>query len=379
MDTKGSKRKERSELEVSGQPLTKKPKKSKEKTRESRKELPAIGTSEGGKREEFTSVDAQMTITIPPPYSGPGRPRQAAQEMLDSMIMRYIPALGGVILAHSNLRFLSTTATFLIDSPFAKADISFTALVWGPSTGSKLRGSISICSPDHIGLLIHKTFNASIPRHHIPIDEWEFEYGTPENDPEYGAAALGEEQVEEENMGRWVDKRTGVSVGGPNGEVEFTIIGLNISQSMLSLIGSLQPDPFNPLHKPLPATSPRKHKNTSSQTDFLRDQSPVDTVMENESDKEDMENQRARHRFESVERDTDTEDEVPAEDKDINDVFAELGRETDKMSREVAKEAKLESKRRKEERRLKKQQESGKKDKEKKKEKKKKKKGNEGT
>ncbi|KAG8805535.1 hypothetical protein FRC17_005466 [Serendipita sp. 399] len=324
MDIKGSKRKERPELEVSGQPLTKKPKKSKEKTRESRKELPAKGNSEGGKREEFTSVDAQMTITIPPPYSGPGRPRQAAQEMLDSMIM-------------------------------------------------------SICSPDHIGLLIHKTFNASIPRHHIPTDEWEFEYGNLENDPEYGAAALGEEQVEEENIGRWVHKRTGVSVGGPNGEVEFTIIGLNISQSMLSLIGSLQPDPFNPLHKPLPATSPRKHRTTSSQTDFLKEKSPVDTVMENESDQDDMEDQRARHRFESVERDTDAEDEVPAEDKDINDVFAELGRETDKMSRQVAKEAKLESKRKKEERRLKKQQESSKKDKEKKKEKKRKKKGNEGT
>jgi hypothetical protein len=26
----------------------------------------------------------------------------------------------------------------------------------------------------------------SIPRHHIPADQWEFEYGPAENDPEFG-------------------------------------------------------------------------------------------------------------------------------------------------------------------------------------------------
>lgn len=41
-----------------------------------------------GSSEEFTVVSARMTVTIPPLYSGPGRPRQAVEEMLDSMLMR---------------------------------------------------------------------------------------------------------------------------------------------------------------------------------------------------------------------------------------------------------------------------------------------------
>jgi hypothetical protein len=39
---------------------------------------------------EFTSVNARMTVTIPPLYSGPGRPRQAVLEMLDGMLMRFV-------------------------------------------------------------------------------------------------------------------------------------------------------------------------------------------------------------------------------------------------------------------------------------------------
>ncbi|PVG02499.1 hypothetical protein CPB86DRAFT_870349 [Serendipita vermifera] len=142
---------------------------------------------------------------------------------------------------------------FLVDSPFARVDISFTATVWSPKVGSKLRGKINICSPDHIGLLVHQTFNASIPRHHIPSHEWEFEYGALENDPEYGWGATGD--GEEEARGRWVHKVSGEVIGSDGRPIEFTIIGLNISHSMLSLIGSIQPDPFSPEHKPLPAMS----------------------------------------------------------------------------------------------------------------------------
>jgi DNA-directed RNA polymerase I subunit RPA43 len=93
---------------------------------------------------------------------------------------------------------------------------------------SEIGGTISICSPDHIGLLIHKTFNASIPRHHIPIDQWEFEYGSLENDPEYGAAAEEENeqpQEEGEERGRWVHKVTGETIGGGTKRLEFTIVG----------------------------------------------------------------------------------------------------------------------------------------------------------
>lgn len=120
-------------------------------------------------------------------------------------------------------------------------------------------GRISLCSPDHISLLAHRTFNVSIPRHHIPQDQWTFEYGPAENDPEFGEGrdwgtgdeprgtdeegdvgmndsaepkASGETR-EAESSGRWVHHLTGMRLGDPDGYVEFTVIGyvlpLNLS------------------------------------------------------------------------------------------------------------------------------------------------------
>lgn len=89
----------------------------------------------------------------------------------------------------------------------------------------------------------------SIPRHHILTDHWEFEYGPAENDPEYGPDATeaqgGEpkpvsdpENVDDvaeeahnnvEGEGKWIHKITGDKIGGPDGVLEFTVIGCVLS------------------------------------------------------------------------------------------------------------------------------------------------------
>ena len=92
-------------------------------------------------------------------------------------------------------------------------------------------GKVNLCSPDHVSLLVHRTFNVSIPRHHIPTDNWEFEYGPAENDPEFGGEAAGGLEVDGETSetvercGRWVHKLTGEKLGGEEGNLEFTVIG----------------------------------------------------------------------------------------------------------------------------------------------------------
>jgi DNA-directed RNA polymerase I subunit RPA43 len=72
---------------------------------------------------------------------------------------------------------------------------------------------------------VHRTFNASIPRHHIPIDQWEFEYGlTVPQDDEF----MVEDDTQEEGVessGYWIHKVTGDKLGGPDGSLEFTVIG----------------------------------------------------------------------------------------------------------------------------------------------------------
>ena len=94
-------------------------------------------------------------------------------------------------------------------------------------------GKVNLCSPDHISLLVHRTFNVSIPRRHIPVEEWEFEYDAAENDPEFGQEGrdFQDESTEEMNQdtaGKWVHRVTGESLASK--VVEFTVIGyVNVS------------------------------------------------------------------------------------------------------------------------------------------------------
>lgn len=80
---------------------------------------------------------------------------------------------------------------------------------------------------------MHRTFNVSIPRRHIPINDWEFEYGPAENDPEFGAMTRQEdegkqgasEEVPKGHNGRWIHTLTAEVVGGESGFLSFVVVG----------------------------------------------------------------------------------------------------------------------------------------------------------
>ncbi|KDR75945.1 hypothetical protein GALMADRAFT_248757 [Galerina marginata CBS 339.88] len=152
-------------------------------------------------------------------------------------------------------------------------------------------GKVNLSSPDHISLLVHRTFNVSIPRHHIPTDIWEFEYGPAENDPEYGDTVHQDEEVNDKNGqeinqstgGRWVHKVTGEVLGSNGGLLEFTVVGLTVANEMLSLLGSLQPDPFSPrhtIHQHLATNDKAEYESTGTEDD-------VAERVESDSDGED--------------------------------------------------------------------------------------------
>ncbi|KAI0256030.1 hypothetical protein BJV78DRAFT_1168721 [Lactifluus subvellereus] len=226
-----------------------------------------VGTTphKGARKEkadgEFRSVKASIVLAVPPVFAN--RLRDGVEEMLDTMIMRYEPTLNGVVLAHSDVHFLDRVARLQTDSPFAICHVGFEALIWSPLRGMKLTGRVTLCSPDHVSLLVHRTFNVSIPRHHIPTDQWEFEYGPAENDPEFGNAdedmvdaditadAQGDGDAQAtDQRGRWVHKVTGDRLGGKDRWLQFTVVGLTVANQMLSLVGSIQLDPFSPEHVP---------------------------------------------------------------------------------------------------------------------------------
>ncbi|KAF8622343.1 hypothetical protein AX15_007076 [Amanita polypyramis BW_CC] len=172
---------------------------------------------------EFYTVRASLALPIPPVFAND--PRAGVEEMLDSMVMRYIQVLRGVLVSHSNTTFLTKPAPLLADCPYSVCKVSFDATVWSPQIGMRLVGKINLCSPDHIALLLHRTFNVSIPRHHIPVDSWQFEHGPADNDPEYESHIPDSDENDVEGRGRWRHKTTGDALGGSDGYLKFTIVG----------------------------------------------------------------------------------------------------------------------------------------------------------
>ncbi|KAG8980652.1 hypothetical protein FRB90_007575 [Tulasnella sp. 427] len=223
----------------------------------------------------FVVVSASTRLSIPPVFAA--KPLAGVEEMLDSMVMKHIPSLKGVVLAHSNVQFLEGTAQILNECPFTICNVGFDALVWSPRVGMRLTGQVILFSPDHIALLVNRTFNVSIPARHIPEDEYEFDYQSNEHDgPVDGVASANshphggvsetkgdETQIEQQDsvaddpqidaMGQWVNRTTHERVGGPNLMVEFTVVGMILANQMISLIGSLQPDPLDPRHSEVAA------------------------------------------------------------------------------------------------------------------------------
>lgn len=61
------------------------------------------------------------------------------------------------------------------------------------------------------------------------MEDWEFEYGAAENDPEFGHGQGGDDQdesteeISQDTGGKWVHRLTGESLA--NNMVEFTVIG----------------------------------------------------------------------------------------------------------------------------------------------------------
>ncbi|CEQ39272.1 SPOSA6832_00772 [Sporobolomyces salmonicolor] len=178
-------------------------------------------------------------------------------------------------------------------SGFTLADVEWEGLGWRPRVGMRLVGTPTLSTPSHISLLLHNLFNASIPASHIPPHLYEFDPECPvpsivlerrklgvkpaaamggleekarksvrealgeegddeedeEDDEEEDVKEKTEEEEEEEvyaEKGWWVDKKTREPLGGKDGRVEFTLVGLATSNSLLSCTGSLLPDPFSP-------------------------------------------------------------------------------------------------------------------------------------
>ncbi|SPO21507.1 related to Rpa43 - 43 kD subunit of DNA-directed RNA polymerase I [Ustilago trichophora] len=183
----------------------------------------------------FETMYPVLNLPIPPVWSND--PYAAFSDLMDTLVMRYVPQLSGVLITHSPTRFLQDTAVFSADSAFATANVGFECVVWRPKIGQMLEGNICLSSPSHVSLLLYGLFNASIPASHLPEEEWEFVL----NDDD---AETTEADSRDHGLGHWRNKLDGSKLGGSSGKLSFTVISLTVANHMLSLHGSLLEDPF---------------------------------------------------------------------------------------------------------------------------------------
>lgn len=82
------------------------------------------------------NVSGKMHLPVPPVWSRD--PKSSILEQLDTLVMRYIPQLEGVMVTHKDARFLSALGGINGDSAFGVAPVAFSALVWRPEIGMVL-------------------------------------------------------------------------------------------------------------------------------------------------------------------------------------------------------------------------------------------------
>lgn len=157
-----TKKRKHAAAEVGGEPSTKRSKTGKEKAKPSSKASKSKAEIKHLADGQFKVIRATLAVSIPPMFAS--KPREGAEEMLDSLVMRYaflspvrkvlcdkwavcnfryVPALQGILLAHNNLRFMSSSATIKGDCPFANCTVIFDATVWSPRVGMKLGAKCS--------------------------------------------------------------------------------------------------------------------------------------------------------------------------------------------------------------------------------------------
>lgn len=274
--------------------------------------MPAHKASSG-----LVHVNAKMHMAIPPVWALD--PTASVLEQLDTLVMRYVPQLKGVLLTHSNVKFLGQMGHIDGDSAFFVAPTSFSSLVWRPQIGMVLRGTITLSSPSHVSLLLYDTFNAAISAPHLPASDWEFVSYTD----------VGEAQrrdAKDRSVGLWRHKQSGERLGGDDGSLAFTVISMTVANQMLSLHGSLLAEPFS-------VPPPRPGSLSFDQALGVLEEEKTDKDEEEEASVQ----QPRRVRWEDS--DEEVEDDGEDGDEAVDDYAVDVAKRPEEQQEEDAMEA----------------------------------------
>eukprot|EP00123_Amoebidium_parasiticum_P005408 comp16610_c0_seq1/m.14766 comp16610_c0_seq1/g.14766 ORF comp16610_c0_seq1/g.14766 comp16610_c0_seq1/m.14766 type:complete len:319 (-) comp16610_c0_seq1:88-1044(-) len=162
-------------------------------------------------KSAFKRVAVQLEASLPP--LALKDVERGVREYLNEQIMQYDDDLQGVVLGYTGLRAQQSMGRIIDDSPFIIIPVSVTFLLFAPQIGSTLVGEVHKVGADHVGLLVHKTFNAAIAK-----------------------SDMGEGFEFDADSEVWIDGDKAVEVGTM---VAFEVTGMELLSEVISIAGRL--------------------------------------------------------------------------------------------------------------------------------------------
>ncbi|ETW02156.1 hypothetical protein, variant [Aphanomyces invadans] len=94
--------------------------------------------------------------------------KKGLEDQLNLMLMKYCDPVQGVLLAFNSLQVINPYGHIINETPYIHVRIAADALVFRPTPGMQLTGTVSKVGSNHIGLLLAGVFNVSIAATEMP-------------------------------------------------------------------------------------------------------------------------------------------------------------------------------------------------------------------
>lgn len=115
-------------------------------------------------------ISSERHIVLPPKFMN--CIKTGLVEQLNSEMHFTTKWTDGVLIAYNNVRVIDRVGRIFEEAPFIHFNIKADFIVFRPTIGCHLIGTVNKKSPNHVGCLVHQCFNASIHRPHNYNGEW---------------------------------------------------------------------------------------------------------------------------------------------------------------------------------------------------------------
>ena len=118
------------------------------------------------------STTATFKLSLhPSAVADRGTSLQGARDLLDGMLMRHHDRLGGVLVSYEKPRLVHHADLRIVPmAGYVDVRVEAKVRVFAPEVGSKLVGRVNKIGVDHVGVLVHDVFNASLAAKDLPRD-----------------------------------------------------------------------------------------------------------------------------------------------------------------------------------------------------------------